>query len=199
MAIKIYKPTTPGRRQTSVLKHGHVKTSPQKSLLLSGKNFAGRNNQGKITVRHRGGGHRKQVRIIDWQRDKFDIPATVATLEYDPNRNASIALLHYADGEKRYMVAPQSLKVGDRVMSSQKLIELSVGNHMPLEVIPPGMFVYNVELTPGKGGQLARGAGNNIYLMSIDNGYAQLKMPSGEIRLVPAGSMATIGTASNSE
>ncbi len=198
MAIKIYKPTTPGRRQTSVLEHRHLAPNrPQKSLIIAGKNFAGRNNQGKITVRHRGGGARKQIRVIDYRRDKLDIPAKIATLEYDPNRNALIALLNYADGEKRYMIAPHNLEVGATVMSSHKLIELTVGNHLPLEIIPPGMFVYNVELVPGKGGQLARSAGNSIYLMGIDNGYAQLKMPSGEVRLVPQKSMATIGGASN--
>jgi large subunit ribosomal protein L2 len=198
MAIKVYKPTTPGRRQTSVLTSADItKTKPEKSLIVSGKNFAGRNNQGRITVRHQGGGARKKVRIIDFKRDKFDIPAKVASIEYDPNRNSRIALLNYADGEKRYIIAPQKLNVGDKILSSQKLIELKVGNSMPLGVVPPGMFVYNVEMTPGKGAQLARSAGNSIYLMGIDNGKAQLKMPSGEIRLVSDKCLATIGNVSN--
>lgn len=200
MAIKIYKPTTPARRRTSVLTSDDItKKSPEKKLVVSGKNMAGRNNRGKITVRHRGGSARKKVRVIDYKRDKFDIPAKVATIEYDPNRNARIALLNYKDGEKRYMVAPQELKVGSTIMSSQKLIEFKVGNAMPLELIPAGIFVYNVELSPGKGGQLARSAGNAVYLMGIDNGYAQLKMPSSEIRLVPQKSLATIGATSNPE
>lgn len=198
MAIKYYKPTSPARRHTSVLASSDItKAKPEKALIISGKRMAGRNAHGTITVRHQGGGNRKKVRIIDFKRDKFDIPAKVAHIEYDPNRNARIALLSYADGEKRYMVAPQDLKVGDVVMSAQKLIELKVGNHMPLEVIPPGMFVYNVELVAGRGGQLARSAGNSIYLMGIDNGFAQLKMPSGEVRLVSVNCLATIGTVSN--
>ncbi len=200
MAIKLYKPTTSARRHASVMVTlGISKKRPEKSLIVSGKNQAGRNNQGKITVRHQGGGARKKVRIIDFKRDKFDIPAKVVAIEYDPNRNASIALLSYADGEKRYIIACSDLQVGQTVVSSQKLTELKAGNHMPLEVIPQGMFVYNVELTPGRGAQLARSAGNFISLMGIDNGMAQLKMPSGEIRLVPAGCMATIGTVNNSE
>lgn len=200
MAIKIYKPTTPARRRTSVLTVDFiVKKKPEKRLILAGKNQAGRANSGKITVRHRGGGSKKQIRIIDFSRDKFDIPAKVAAIEYDPNRNSYLALLNYADGEKRYIIAPQELKVGDEVMSAKRQIDLKVGNHLPLALIPPGMFVYNVELVPGRGGQLARSAGNNIYLMGIDNGRAQLKMPSGEIRLVPQDSMATIGSVSNPE
>lgn len=199
MAVKVYRPTTPGRRRTSVLMSTDITKNkkPEKRLIVSGKNFAGRNNQGRITVRHHGGGARKKVRIIDYKRDKFDIPAKVASIEYDPNRNARIALLNYVDGEKRYMIAPQELKVGEKVMSSQKLIELKIGNAMPLSVVPPGMFVYNVEMTPGKGAQLARSAGNGIYLMGIDAGKAQLKMPSGEIRLVSDKCLATIGSVSN--
>lgn len=198
MAVKVYKPTTPARRHTSVLTSYDITTNkPQKSLIVSGKNMAGRNNQGKITVRHQGGGYKKKVRIIDYKRDKFDIPSTVVTIEYDPNRNCRIALLNYADGEKRYIIASADLKVGEKLMSSQKLIDLKVGNTMPLEVVPPGMFVYNVEITPGKGGQLARSAGNSIYLMGIDAGNAQLKMPSGEIRLVSDKCLATIGSVSN--
>jgi len=198
MAVKIYKPTAPGRRKTSVLSSKDITAkSSVKSLVLSKKNRAGRNNQGKITVRHQGGGGRSKVRIIDFKRDKFDIPAKVAAIEYDPNRNARIALLNYRDGEKRYIVAPQDLKVGDQVLSSQKQIEFKVGNHMPLEVIPPGIQVYNVELVPGKGGQIARGAGNGVYLMALDGGMANLKLPSGEVRLVSEKCLATIGQVSN--
>lgn len=201
MAIKIYKPTTPARRQTSVLTRDDItkKVKPIKRMVVAGKNRAGRNHQGKITVRHQGGGAKKKIRIIDFKRDKFDIPAVVSTIEYDPNRNARIALLTYADGEKRYIIAPQKLKVGDKLLSSQKIIEFNIGNCMPLALIPAGMTVYNIELTPGKGGQLARGAGNGAYLMAIDNGYAQLKMPSGEIRLVSEKCLATIGQVSNSD
>lgn len=198
MPVKIYKPTTPARRHTSVLTSYDITASkPHKQLIVSGKNMAGRNNQGKITVRHQGGGYKKKVRIIDYRRDKFDIPATVVSIEYDPNRNCRIALLNYADGEKRYIIASADLQVGEKLMSSQKLIELKVGNTMPLDVVPPGMFVYNVEMTPGKGGQLARSAGNSIYLMGLDGGMAQLKMPSGEIRLVADKCLATIGSVSN--
>jgi large subunit ribosomal protein L2 len=178
---------------------GISKKQPEKSLIVSGKNMAGRNNQGKITVRHQGGGARKKIRIIDFKRNKFDIPAKIVAIEYDPNRNCSIALLNYADGVKTYIIAGADLKVGQVVMSSQKLIELKAGNHLQLEMIPPGMSVYNVELTPGRGAQLARSAGNAIYLMGIDNGMAQLKMPSGEIRLVSSKCMATIGTVNNAE
>jgi large subunit ribosomal protein L2 len=198
MAVKIYKPTTPGRRQTSVLMSKDVTAkSSVKRLMLSKKRRAGRNNQGKITVRHQGGGSRLRVRLIDYRRDKFDIPAKVAAIEYDPNRNSRIALLNYKDGEKRYIIAPIDLKVGDTVMSSKKLIDFQVGNHLPLELIPPGIQVYNVELVPGKGGQIARGAGTGVYLMAIDNGRANLKLPSGEIRLVSEKCLATIGQVSN--
>src|SRR3989339_939818 len=200
MAIRIYKPTTPARRQTSVLTSDDItKKKPEKRLILSGKNMAGRNNRGKITVRHQGGGSKKKIRIIDYRRDKFDISATVKDIEYDPNRNARIALLFYIDGEKRYMVASDKLKVGDKIISSLKAVEFKVGNAMPLKMIPPGMTVYNVELSPGKGGQLARSAGGGIYLMAIDSGKAQLKMPSGEIRLVSENCLATIGSVGNSE
>ncbi len=200
MAVKIYKPTTSSRRQTSVLLSKDVTAkSSVKSLIFSHKRRAGRNNQGKITVRHQGGGSRLKIRVIDYKRDKFDIPAKVVAIEYDPNRNARIALLSYQDGEKRYIIAPQDLKVGDTVMSSKKLIDFHIGNHLPLELIPPGMQVYNVELVPGKGGQLARGAGNGVSLMALDNGLANLKLPSGEIRLVSEKCLATIGQVSNSD
>ncbi len=200
MPVKVYKPTTPARRQTSVLTSLDItKKKPEKKLIKSGKNMAGRNAQGKITVRHQGGGARKKIRVIDYRRDKFDIPAKIAAIEYDPNRNTRLALLNYADGEKRYMVAPQDLKVGDQVLSSKQKIEIKTGNAMPLKYIPVGMVVYNVELEPGKGGQLGRSAGNNLYLMGLDSGHAQLKMPSGEVRLVSENCLATLGSASNPE
>ncbi|MEK7653235.1 MAG: 50S ribosomal protein L2 [Patescibacteria group bacterium] len=198
MPIKIYKPTSPARRQTSVLERGDItRHKPEKGLIVSKKRMAGRNAQGKITVRHQGGGARKKIRVIDFKRDKFEIPAKVVSIEYDPNRNARIALLFYQDGEKRYMVAPQELKVGESVKSSKNLTDIKVGNAMPLKFIPAGMFVYNVELIPGRGGQLARSAGNSIYLMGFDNHLAQLKMPSGEVRLVNEDCLATIGVVSN--
>lgn len=200
MAIKIYKPTTPARRATSVMdSRGLTKKSPEKSLISSGKNMAGRNASGKITVRHQGGGARKKVRIIDFKRDKFDIPAKVVSLEYDPGRNANISLLNYADGEKRYIIAPIDLKVGDEIISSRNKVEFNIGNTMPLKYIPTGMMIYNLEVNPGQGAIIARSAGNAIIIMGFDKGMAQLKMPSGEIRLVNENCLATIGTVSNPE
>ena len=200
MSIKIYKPTTPGRRQTSILEsHDVTAKASQKSLINSGKNQAGRNAQGKITVRHQGGGARKKLRIVDFMRDKFDIPATVASIEYDPGRNSRIALVNYADGEKRYIVAPVDLKVGDKIISSKNKVEYKIGNCMPLNHIPAGMSVYNIELKPGHGGQLARSAGNTAALMGFDRGCAQLKLPSGEIRQVNENCLAVIGVVSNPE
>jgi len=200
MSIKIYKPTTPGRRQTSVLESFDVTAkASQKSLIKSGKNMAGRNAQGKISVRHQGGGAKKKVRVVDFRRDKFDIPATVAAIEYDPGRNARIALVNYADGEKKYIVAPFDLKVGEKILSSKNKIEFKSGNAMPLMHIPAGMTVYNIEMNPGRGGQLARSAGNGVTLMGFDRGYAQLKLPSGEVRQVDENCLATIGTVSNQE
>ncbi len=198
MAIKIYKPTTPGRRQTSVLlSHDLTGAKKIKKLFLAKKRMAGRNNQGKITVRHQGGGSRKLLRVVDFKRDKFDIPAKVLAIEYDPNRNTRLALVVYADGEKRYLLAPDGLKTGNVVRSSRQLIEFKVGNHLPLKYIPTGMFVFNVEMTPGRGAQIGRSAGANISLMGFDRGLAQLKLPSGEIRLVDENCLATIGSASN--
>ncbi|OQA37164.1 MAG: 50S ribosomal protein L2 [Parcubacteria group bacterium ADurb.Bin326] len=200
MPIKIYKPTTPSRRQTSVLLSGDISVAkPVKKLVVSAKRMAGRNNQGKISVRHQGGGARKKIRIIDFKRNKFDIPAVVASIEYDPNRNSRIALLSYADGEKRYIVAAEGQKVGDRVVSSQSKVDYKTGNCMPLEHIPAGMNIYNIELAPGRGGQLARSAGTGVILMGFDKGYAQVKMPSGEIRLISDKCCATIGQTSNPE
>ncbi len=200
MPIKIYKPTTPSRRDTSVMSSVDLtKKSPEKSLLQSRKNMAGRNSSGRITVRHQGGGSNKKVRIVDFKRDKFDVPGKVVAIEYDPGRNARLALISYSDGEKRYIVAPVDLKVGSVVMSSKNKIEFQVGNAMPLMHIPTGMFVYNIELKPGKGGKIARSAGNNVSLMGFDKGHAQLKMPSGEIRLVEETCLGTIGSVSNPE
>lgn len=200
MGIKIYKPTTPSRRDTSVLTSGDLtKVAPTKSLLVSGKNMGGRNSSGKITVRHQGGGARKQIRIVDFKRDKFEIPAVVASIEYDPGRNSRLALLNYKDGEKRYIVAPVSMKVGDNVISSKNKVEFSTGNTMPLLHIPTGMAIYNVEIKPGHGGQIARSAGNSVTLMGFDKGNAQLKLPSGEVRLVKETCLATVGTVSNPE
>jgi large subunit ribosomal protein L2 len=198
MAIRKVKPITPGLRGASFDNFSDItSTTPERKLLIIRKQHSGRNNQGKITVRHRGGGHKRYIRIIDFKRNKFDIPGKVVTIEYDPNRGARLALINYADGEKRYIIAPVDLKVGDQILSSKKLIEIKTGNALPLEYIPAGMPVYNVELRPGFGGKLARAAGNSIYVMGIDKKSAQLKMPSGEIRLVDKTCLCTVGQVSN--
>jgi large subunit ribosomal protein L2 len=176
-----------------------TKKKPEKKLLKAKKRCSGRNNQGKITVRHRGGGTKKHIRIIDFKRDKFDIPAKVAAIEYDPNRGARIALLHYADGEKRYIIASTGLSVGDKVVSSKKQVAIKDGNAMPIKFIPPGTPVYNVELEPGRGGKIARGAGNAVYVMGVEGKYAQIKMPSREIRLIKKECLCTVGQVSNPE
>ena len=175
---------------------GLSKVAPEKSLLASKKNRSGRNSYGRITVRHRGGGNRKKYRIIDFKRQKADMPATVLTLEYDPNRSAFIALVQYEDGEKRYIIAPHGLKVGDVVVSGASA-DIKPGNALPLANIPTGTFVHNVELYPGKGAQLARAAGNMAQLMAKENGMALLRLPSGELRNVSATCMATVGQVSN--
>ena len=199
MAIKHYKPTTPGRRGMTVLDYSELsKVAPEKSLLVSIKKNAGRNSYGRITVRHRGGGNRKKYRIIDFKRERFDCPATVQTLEYDPNRSAFIALVKYEDGEKRYIIAPIGLKVGDVVVSGAAA-DIKIGNALPLANIPVGTFIHNVELYPGKGAQLARAAGNMAQLMAKENDMALLRLPSGELRNVPDGCMATVGQVSNPE
>ncbi|HQB50702.1 MAG TPA: 50S ribosomal protein L2 [bacterium] len=198
MAIRKAKSITPGLRGASFDNFSDItSTTPERRLLIIRKQQSGRNNQGKITVRHRGGGHKRYIRIVDFKRDKFDVPGKVMTIEYDPNRNARLALVCYADGEKRYIVAPVDLKVGDEIMSSQKLIEIKTGNALPLEYIPAGMPVYNVELRPGFGGKLARSAGNAVYVMGVDKKNAQLRMPSGEIRLVNKACLCTVGQVSN--
>ena len=171
---------------------------PEKSLLKPLKKSGGRNNRGRITIRHRGGGHKRRYRIIDFKRDKFDIPAKVAAIEYDPNRSAPIALLHYVDGEKRYIISPLAMKVGDKVISSlEKEIDIRPGNAMPIEKIPPGTFIYNIEMKRGKGGQLVRSAGMSAQLMAKDGPFAHLKMPSGEVRMIRINCLATIGQVGN--
>ena len=199
MPIKHYKPTTPGRRGMTVMDYsGLPKVAPDKRLLAPLDKKAGRNSYGRITVRHRGGGNRRKYRIIDFKRNKFDIPATVMTLEYDPNRSAFIALVEYEDGEKRYIIAPVGLKVGDKVISSTEA-DIKPGNALPLTNIPVGTFLHNIELYPGQGAQLARSAGNMAQLMAKENGMALLRLPSGELRNVPANCMATVGGVSNPE
>jgi large subunit ribosomal protein L2 len=197
MAIKRYKPTSPGRRGMSVVAFDDITTTePHKSLLRPLKSKAGRNNQGRITTRHRGGGHKRLYRLIDFKRDKDGVPARVATIEYDPNRSARIALLFYEDGEKRYITAPNGLKVGDRLMSGPDA-EIRVGNCLPLRNIPLGTPVHNIELYPGRGAQLVRSAGGTAQLMAREGNYATVRMPSGEMRLVPVQARATIGQVGN--
>ncbi|WP_138204944.1 50S ribosomal protein L2 [Haloimpatiens lingqiaonensis] len=198
MPVKGFRPTTPSRRQMTMATFEEITTDkPEKSLLVSlGKKNAGRNGQGKITVRHRGGGAKKKYRIIDFKRTKDNVPATVATIEYDPNRSAYIALVVYADGEKRYIIAPVGLKVGDVIMSGAEA-DIKVGNALPLKNIPVGTVIHNVELAKGKGAQLVRAAGSSAQLMAKEGGYATLRLPSGEMRYVRIECRATIGTVSN--
>ena len=197
MAIKSYKPTTPSRRQMTVTDYSVLsKVEPEKSLLEPMKKKSGRNSYGRITVRHRGGGNRRKYRIIDFKRDKDNMVATVLTLEYDPNRSAFIALVQYEDGEKRYILAPNGLKVGDKIESGSEA-DIKPGNALKLEDIPVGTFINNIEIYPGKGAQLVRSAGNMAQLMSKENGYALIRLPSGEMRKVPAGCKAAIGQVSN--
>ena len=197
MPIINYKPTTPSRRNMSVTDYsGLSKVAPEKSLLAPLNKKSGRNSYGRITVRHRGGGNRRKYRIIDFKRQKFDVPGTVKTLEYDPNRSAFIALIEYQDGEKRYIIAPNGLKVGDTVVASPSA-DIKPGNALPLANIPTGTFIHNVELYPGKGAQLARAAGNMAQLRAKENNMALLRLPSGELRNVPVNCMATIGQVGN--
>ena len=199
MAIKVYKPTTNGRRNMSVTDYsGLSKCGPEKSLLEPLKKHSGRNSYGRITVRHHGGGNRQKYRIIDFKRNKFGIKAEVKTLEYDPNRSANIALIQYEDGVKSYILAPAGLKVGDTVVAGPDA-DIKVGNALPLVNIPTGTFVHNVELYPGRGGQLARAAGNSAQLMAKEGNYALLRLPSGELRNVPVICMATVGTVGNAD
>ena len=199
MGIKVYKPTSPGRRGMS----GHTfeeitRSEPEKSLLRPMKKKAGRNNLGRLTVRHRGGGHKRRYRLIDFKRDKHGIPARVASIEYDPNRSARIALLVYADGEKRYILAPLGIQVGDTIMSGPDA-EIRPGNALPLVNMPLGTLVHNVELQPGKGGQLVRSAGAYAQLMAKEGRYATLRLPSGEVRKVLLNCMATVGQVGNTD
>jgi large subunit ribosomal protein L2 len=199
MPVKIYKPTSAGRRQMSTLDRSVLtKKKPEKALLSPRPRKAGRNAQGKITVRHRGGGAKRRYRVVDFRRDKAGIPAKVAAIEYDPNRSAHIALLHYVDGEKRYILAPVGLAVGDTVVSGAGA-DIKPGNTLPLERIPTGTVVHNVELRPGAGGQLARAAGVEAQLVAKEGGMAHIRLPSGEVRLVRVDCMATIGQVGNVE
>lgn len=196
MPVKVYNPTSPGRRLSSVDVFDDItKTEPEKSLIKIKKNKAGRSG-GKITVRHRGGGAKRYLRKIDFKQDKFDLPGKILSIEYDPNRTARIALVQYSDGEKRYIIAPFGLKVGDEIISSKTKAEIKIGNRMPLVMIPIGTMVHNVELKPGAGGVLVRGAGLGAQLLAIEGDYAQLKLPSKEIRMVSKDCMATIGEVS---
>ncbi len=199
MGIKVYKPTSPGRRGMSGYTFEEISRSkPEKSLLRPMKKKAGRNNLGRLTVRHRGGGHKRRYRLIDFKRDKHGIPARVASIEYDPNRSARIALLVYADGEKRYILAPLGIQVGDVIMSGPDA-EIRPGNALPLVNMPLGTLVHNVELQPGKGGQLVRSAGAYAQLMAKEGRYATLRLPSGEVRKVLLNCMATVGQVGNTE
>lgn len=197
MPIRIYRPTSPGRRGMSVSTFEEItRSKPERSLVEKKTSKAGRNNQGKITSRHRGGGAKQRYRIIDFKRNKFGIPAKVFSIEYDPNRSARIALLHYVDGEKRYIIAPNGLKVGDRVMSGPEA-EIRVGNALPLRSIPTGTVIHNIELQKGRGGQLVRSAGGSAQLMAKEGDYAQVRLPSGEQRLIHIDCIATIGQVGN--
>ncbi len=199
MAVKVYKPTSAGRRGMT----GHsfeeiTKSSPQRSLTEAIRKHGGRNNTGRVTVRHRGGGHKRRYRIIDFKRNKFDVPAQVIAVEYDPNRSARIALVQYEDGEKRYIIAPLGLKVGDRVASGE-LAQLRTGDALEIRDIPVGTLIHNIEMLPGKGGQLVRAAGSSAQLLAKEGKYAQVRMPSGETRLISDRCMATIGQVGNTD
>ncbi|NLY67065.1 MAG: 50S ribosomal protein L2 [Tissierellia bacterium] len=197
MGIRKYKPTSPGIRQMSVLRFDEItKKEPEKSLVVTLKKTGGRNSQGRITARFRGGGAKRKYRIIDFKRDKDGVPGKVAAIEYDPNRTANIALIHYADGEKRYILAPNKLKVGDIIESGENA-DIKVGNALPLRKIPVGTTIHNIELIPGKGGQLVRSAGAEAQLMGKEGKYAQIRLPSGEFRLVLLECRATIGQVGN--
>ncbi len=199
MALKIYRPTSPGRRGMSGYTFEEItKDKPEKSLLKPLKKQAGRNFRGKITVRHRGGGAKRRLRVIDFKRDKFDIPGRVAAIEYDPNRSARIALIFYVDGEKRYILAPLGLKVGDTIMSG-KNAEIRPGNTLPMNQMPSGTEIHNIEMIPGKGGQMVRSAGASAQLMAKEGEYVLLRLPSGELRRVRSGCMATVGQIGNIE
>ena len=199
MAIRKYKPTTPSRRNMTNLTFEQItKTKPEKSLTVELKRTGGRNNMGKINTRHIGGGHKRRYRIIDFRREKDGVEGVVAAIEYDPNRNANIALIHYLDGEKRYILHPQGLAVGERIVSGEA-VDIKVGNAMPLSAIPEGTVVHNVELTPGKGGQIARAAGTSVQILGREGKYAILRLQSGEVRKVLQACRATVGQVGNED
>jgi large subunit ribosomal protein L2 len=199
MALRRTKPTSPGRRfQTYDTFEDITRSQPEKSLVRALKKTGGRNAKGRVTCRHRGGGHKRRYRVIDFKRNKMDVPAKVAAMEYDPNRSARIALLHYVDGEKRYIVAPQGLAVGDRVIAS-KAADIKPGNVLPLRNMPLGTQIHNIELRPGKGSQLVRSAGSYAQLMAKEGQYAQVKLPSGEVRMILIDCQATVGQVGNAE
>jgi large subunit ribosomal protein L2 len=199
MGVREYKPTSAGRRFMSVATFEEVtKDRPEKSLISPAKRTGGRNNLGRITTRHIGGGHKRKYRAIDFRRDKLEVAGKVASIEYDPNRSANIALIHYVDGEKRYILAPAGLRVGDAVVSSRKGdTEIKEGNTLPLKMIPLGTFVHNVEMKPGKGGQMARSAGNYAQIVAKEGNYGHLRLPSGEVKLINLSCTATIGQVGN--
>jgi large subunit ribosomal protein L2 len=198
MPIRKYKPTTAGRRISSVDAFSDItKKEPEKKLKVIRKRTGGRNAQGRITVRHHGGGAKRYIRLVDFKQNKYDVPAKVAAIEYDPSRGARLALLHYADGEKRYVVATHGLKVGDKILSSKERVEIKPGNRMPLEKIPAGIAVHSIEMESGMGAKVCRGAGLSAQYMALEGKFAQLKLPSGEIRLFRKECMATIGQVSN--
>ncbi len=200
MPIKTYKPLTPSRRFITTVDFSELtKKRPHKQLTRTKKEHSGRGMGAKITVRHQGGGHRQRYRLVDFRRDKFDIPAKVETVEYDPNRSAFIALIIYRDGERRYMIAPDELKAGAEILSSHNKIEAKIGNRMPLQHLPDGASLYDIELQPGRGGQIVRSAGTMAQLMSHEGKYAQLKLPSGEVRNFLNGCLATVGQVSNED
>lgn len=197
MPLIHYKPTTAGRRKASVIRGEVTKERPERRLVVSRARTAGRNARGVITVRHRGGGVRRHIRIVDFRRTRYDVPATVRAIAYDPNRNARLALLEYSDGDRAYIIAPMELGVGATVVSSRTEAPIRVGNRLPLEKLPIGSIVHAVELQPGQGGKLARGAGSSVQLMAIEGQHAQLRLPSGEVRLVPRSCAATLGQVGN--
>ena len=199
MAVRKYKPTTPGRRGASVSTFDELtRSKPEKALVAKGRNKAGRNTHGRITARHQGGGNKRRYRLVDFRRNKDGVPATVAHIEYDPNRSARIALLHYADGEKRYILAPEGVVQGDQLMSGSDA-EIRPGNALPLRNIPVGTVVHAIELKPGAGAKMARSAGTSVQLMAKEGSMATLRLPSGETRLVPSACKATVGTVGNAE
>ncbi|MCK5055203.1 MAG: 50S ribosomal protein L2 [Candidatus Aminicenantes bacterium] len=200
MGIKTYKPTTPGQRGKTGFTFDELTTDkPYKKLLVSLKQTGGRNNKGRITLRFRGGGHKRKYRIIDFKRNKIDVTGTIETIEYDPNRSARIALVKYADGERRYILAPNGIQVGNQIISTDKEAEIVPGNVLPLKGIPVGTIIHNIEFSPGKGGQIARGAGTSATLMAKEGRYALLKMPSGELRKILTACRATVGEIGNVE